>query len=368
MVAVPASIKRLEQQPWIAHMVRAAERYVSRLGSQFAAATTYFSVLAIVPIMMVAFSITGFVLTVVQPTLLDNVADAVAEVLGSTDPATREKILALVNNALSSFWTIGIVGLVVALYTGAKWMGHLKNAVRTQWRSGFDLRPQKINIVVKILGNLLILAGLIVGMVVSFGLASLSTSFADTVVRWLGLSDQPWIAPLLRVSSIAFSIGAGWLIFMYLYTVLPETREPWSVVRRGALLGSIALVAVQFVASFLISAFRGNPAAAIFGPVIVLMLFFNIFAQLTLFVAAWIATAQHEAVPVPPDEDGTTATTPEPQELHDEAPNLVPAVVAVRSVRVGIGAGYVTGAATGVGLGAALAYALSAAVRGRKKS
>ena len=33
---------------------------------------------------------------------------------------------------------------------------------------------------------------------------------------------------------------------------------------------------------------------------IVLMLFFNIFAQLILFVAAWIATAQHEAVPVPP--------------------------------------------------------------------
>ena len=67
------------------------------------------------------------------------------------------------------------------------------------------------------------------------------------------------IAPLLRLSSIVFSIGAGWLIFMYLYTVLPETREPWSVVRRGALLGSIALVALQYLASFLISAFQGNP-------------------------------------------------------------------------------------------------------------
>jgi membrane protein len=368
MVALPASIKRLEQQPWIAHMVRAAERYVSRLGSQFAAATTYFSVLAIVPIMMVAFSITGFVLTVVQPGLVDDVADAVAEALGGADAATRDKILNLVNNALSSFWTIGIVGLVVALYTGVKWMGHLKNAVRTQWRPGFDLRPQKINIVLKTLGNLLILAGFMVGLAVRFGLASLSTSFADTVVGWLGLSDQPWIAPLLRISSIAFSIGAGWLIFMYLYTVLPETREPWSVVRRGALLGSIALVALQFVAGFLISAFRGNAAAAIFGPVIVLMLFFNIFAQLTLFVAAWIATAQHEAVPVPPDEEAHTAPPPEPQETEHEEPSVVPEAVAVRSVRVGMGAGYVTGAATGVGLGATLAYLLSAAVRGRKKT
>jgi membrane protein len=368
MVAVPESIKRLEQRPWIAHMIRAVERYISRLGSQFAAATTYFSVLALVPIMMMAFSITGFVLTVVQPELLDNVVDAVAKTLGSTDSATREKVLALVNEALSQYWTIGIIGLVAALYTGAKWMGHLKNAVRTQWRPGFDLRPEKINIVFKTLGNLLLLMGLLVGMAVMFGLSSLSTSLANTVVGWLGLSDQPWIAPLLRVSSIVISIGAGWLIFMYLYTVLPETREPWPVVRRGALLGSIALVALQFVASFLISAFRGNPAAVIFGPVIVLMLFFNLFAQLVLFVAAWIATTQHDAVPVPVPAEEESTTPPEPQEQQDEAPNVVPEAVAARSVRVGMGAGYVTGAATGVGLGAALAYVFSAVVRGRKKT
>jgi membrane protein len=367
MVAVPESIERLKHRPWIAHIIRAVERYISRLGSQFAAATTYFWVLALVPILMVAFSITGFVLTVVYPDLLDALADAVTDALGSTDTATRDQILNLVNTALSQYWTIGIVGLITGLYAGAKSMGHLRNAVRTQWRSGFDLRPQKINIVVWWLGNLLLLLGLLLGLAVTFGLSSLSTSLADAVVGFLGLGDQAWTAPLLRISSVAFSIGAGWLIFMYLYTVLPETREPWHVVRRGALLGSLALVGLQYLASFLISAFRGNPAAAIFGPVIVLMLFFNIFAQLILFIAAWIATADHEAVPVPPNEGQRTAPTPEPQQTADEKPNVIPEAVAARSVRVGMGAGYVTGAATGVGLGAALAYAFSAAIRGRKK-
>jgi membrane protein len=353
-------------------MVRTVERYISRLGSQFAAATTYFWVLALVPILMVAFSITSFVLTVVYPDLLDNVADAVTEALGSTDTATRDKILNLVNTALSQYWTIGIVGLATGLYAGAKSMGHLKNAVRTQWRPGFDLRPEKINIVVRWLGNLLLLLGLLLGLAVTFGLSSLSTSLADAVVGFLGLSDQPWIAPLLRLTSVVASIGAGWLIFMYLYTVLPETREPWPVVRRGALLGSIALVVLQYLASFLISAFQGNPAAAIFGPVIVLMLFFNIFAQLILFIAAWIATAKHEAIPAPPEEEEdqemSTAPASEPQPTEDVEPNVVPEAVAARSVRVGMGAGYVTGAATGVGLGAALAYAFSALVRGRKKT
>ncbi len=119
--------------------------------------------------MMVAFSITGFVLTVVQPGLVDNVVDAVAQALGGADAATRDKILKLVNNALSSFWTIGIIGLLAALYTGATWMGHLKNAVRTQWRPGFDLRPQKINIVIRTIVNLVILLGFLLGMAVSFG-------------------------------------------------------------------------------------------------------------------------------------------------------------------------------------------------------
>ena len=367
MVAVPERIKRLEQRPWIAHMIRTVERYISRLGSQFAAATSYFSVLAVVPVLMVAFSVVGFVLTVVQPSLLDNVADAVADALPGADPTTRTMILEVVNNALNSYWAVGIIGLVAGLYTGAKWMGHLKNAVRTQWRPGFDLRPEKINIVFKALSNLVLLFGLLVGMAVMFGLSSLSTSLANTVVDWLGLGDQPWIAPLLRITSVVVSIGAGWLIFMYLYTVLPETREPWYLVRRGALLGSIALVTLQFVASYLISAFRGNAAAVVFGPVIVLMLFFNLFAQLVLFISAWIATAEHEAVPVPPEPEATE-TPGAPETQAEPQPNVVPETVAARAVRAGMGAGYVTGAATGVGLGAALAYLFSAVVRGRKKS
>ena len=110
-------------------------------------------------------------------------------------PLPATKILNLVNNALSSFWTIGIVGLVVGLYTGATWMGHLKNAVRTQWRPGFDLRPQKINIVIRTVVNLVLLLGFLLGMAVTLGLSSLSTSFANTVVNWLGFGDQPWIAP-----------------------------------------------------------------------------------------------------------------------------------------------------------------------------
>ena len=55
---MPDWLDRLKAKPWVAHLLRAVERFNNRLGTQFAAAITYFSVLALVPIMLFAFSIT----------------------------------------------------------------------------------------------------------------------------------------------------------------------------------------------------------------------------------------------------------------------------------------------------------------------
>ena len=163
---------------------------------------------------------------------------------------------------------------------------------------------------------------------------------------------------------MVFSIGAGWLTFSYIYLVLPERREPWRIVRRGALMGAVGLAALQYLASFLIGLFANNLAARFFGPIIVLMLFFNFFATLILFIAAWIATAESPAFE---EEDerirfaAAPAEQPEPEE-----PAMVPEQVAVRSVRIGTGAGYVTGAATGVGLGALIAFVAARIGRRRR--
>jgi membrane protein len=119
----------------------------------------------------------------------------------------------------------------------------------------------------------------------------------------------------------------------------------------------------------LFNLFSISKAASIFGPIIVLMLFFNIFAQLILFIAAWIATASQEAIPTPEEKVRFALTPAGKQDAEDgggSEPVMVPQPVAVRSVQVGLGAGYVTGAATGVGLGAGLAWLLSKAVRGRR--
>ncbi|MCW2801943.1 MAG: tRNA-processing ribonuclease [Propionibacteriaceae bacterium] len=350
-------LSRLTRRPAVAHLLRAYERYTIRLGDQFAGAITYFSVLALVPIAMFVFSVLGFILVEVRPDLIDALARRVSDLLGGGGKETQDKIIGLVNGALQNYAAVGVIGLLSAMYAGASWANNLKKAVRAQWRPTFDQVDDKQNFLLNILANLGILLGLLVAMVVTFGLASVSTSLSSDVVQWLGLNEVRWLAPALKIVPVIFSVAAGWLLFMYLFTVLPAAREPWSAVRRGALIGACGLALLQYLTSSLLSKFTSNAAVAVFGPVIAVMLFLNLFARLVLVVAAWIAVTDRPAVAE--EEVGErvrfvlSAPGPaaEPATVHRD--------VAARSVQVGMGAGYVTGAATGVGVGAALAVLAS---------
>ena len=353
-LAVKEWLARFKEKPWIAHMIRAITRFNNRLGTQFGAAITYFSVLALVPLVLLVFSIIGFVLTVSRPDLLDDVVRLVGDSLGGFDPETHDKIIALITETLSNWQAIGLAGLLAAAYSGAGWMGKLKNAVRAASRPDFDLRESQGNYAKKTVVNLGTLLCLFVLIVITFALAWLSTTLSDNVVVLLGLTEVGWLEPMLRLAPFVISIGVGWVLFMFIYTVLPEEREPWPIIRRGALLGAIGLAVLQYSTGLLFNIFSGNKAASIFGPVIVLMLVFNLFSMLIVFCAAWIGTARHEAIPTPEER---VRFALQPETIVDEpGPVLVRQEVAARTVRVGMGAGYVTGAATGVGLGAALAW------------
>lgn len=356
-------LERLQQRPAVAHLMRAAERFTGRLGAQFSAGITYFSVLALVPLMMLGFSFVGFFLTQVRPDLIGAVSQVIVSQLQGVDEQTTAQIDSFIVNTLSNYGAIGVVGLLSALYAGANWMNNLKDALDAQWRGDFDNPPPPPNLVAKTLTSLLALIGLIIAIVVTFGLAAISTALADVVIGWLGLTDVPGISILVTVVPVVFSLAAGWLTFCYIYTVLPYRRESWRVVRKGALLGSIGLAVLQYLASFLFGVFSGNVAAQFFGPIIVLMLFFNFFATLILFVAAWIATAENPAF-APQEDKIRFALTPTDQPEAEEE-RLVPEAVAVRSVKAGAGVGYLTGAATGIGLGAI--FALIAGLLGRRR-
>ncbi|MEP6562004.1 MAG: YhjD/YihY/BrkB family envelope integrity protein, partial [Nakamurella sp.] len=110
--------KRIASKKSVKHLIRAITRYGDRLGSQFAGAMTYFSFLSLIPILMVGFSVAGIVLRNNQA-LLDELIGQIAKTLPG-DFATQ--ITNLVNGVVANPLSIGIIGLLIATYSGIGWM------------------------------------------------------------------------------------------------------------------------------------------------------------------------------------------------------------------------------------------------------
>jgi membrane protein len=362
-------VKRVMAWPWVAHLLRAIDRFSSRLGAQFAAAITYFSVLAIVPILMIAFAVLGLTIEVLRPDLAQTLVNAISSRL---DSATDAKAVAdTLVTTLQDWRGVGIVALLSAAYAGTGWVGNMRQAINAMWH------PERITptggpgIVgwLSALGkNLLILVGLIVLGAVTVGISLSATAAQSLVLGWLGL-DGSWVARTLTVlAGLLISLLVGWGLFVYLYSFLPTDRSPVRDTARGALFGSAGLAALQYFAGFLNGIFAHNKAALIFGPVIVLMLSLNIFATLVMLGAAWTATTEPDPVPLPlvnaDPEPPMIAVADHPAVLGTV---LVPQKVAQRGVTAGIVAGYALGGAAGVGLGAVLGRLAGAVAHRRRR-
>ncbi|SDE32779.1 YhjD/YihY/BrkB family envelope integrity protein [Auraticoccus monumenti] len=384
-------LKKMQHVPWLAHLLRAGVRFTSRLGNAFAGAITYFSVLSLVPIALVTFSVVSLLFD-------DQVQQLVDVVVAQLGPDLGTQVGEALDQARARAGVAGLVGLLVGAYSGAAWMAQLKSAVRAQWRPSLDDPEEKSNIVVEVLRNLLTLVALLVLIVVTFALSSVATSLTDVVIGWLGLASVPGIGVLLRLVPVVASLVVGFLLFTFLFKVLPQEEVATRAVVKGALAGSIGLAVLQYSSSAVFGLFGGNAAVAAFGPVIVLMLFFNLFARLILFIAAWIATSEQRAIagehieadvpleqdphvelepvrtPVPAEPDrGRNPYSAQvawsrregvrigPEVLEVQYPDekvQVSQTVATRATRIASVVGWGFGAASGVGLGAAVAALL----------
>lgn len=282
--------------PWIAHLLRANTRFNRRLGNHFAASITYFTVLAMVPVIAFAFSMLSLVLTHLRPDLLTKVKHLVVQTLGNAGGA--EKLQTVIDNSLQtsgSFWTI-LVTILTALWAGINWIGHIRKGIRAQWEPDFDMVPDGRNFVVAkvfdMVNFILTLLMLLVTMVTS----QIGSSLTGILGRATGLDRLPGHTVLFTLAGLLASALAGWLFFVFLYAVLPEGHRNWKAIFKGSAAAGLALGLLQIGAGYLVHAFSSNKAVQAFGSVIIVMLVFNLLARLILLIAAWIATANQPAV------------------------------------------------------------------------
>ena len=130
MADVTSRFKQLrDRYEWLDHLVRAGARYTERHGNDYGAAVTYFSVLSLVPVMMVVFAAAGFALGA-RPDLVERLKD---EITAAWPGALGDTLNSVINQAISSAATVGLFGLLAALYSGIGWMTNLRDALSEQW-------------------------------------------------------------------------------------------------------------------------------------------------------------------------------------------------------------------------------------------
>lgn len=291
--------------PAVAHFIRALDRFNDRLGSQFGAAITYFSFLSLIPILMVSFAAVGFVLAS-NPDLLTDIINKIVSSI--SDPSLATTLKNTVNTAIQQRATVGITGLLLALYSGLNWMGNLREAIRAQSRDVWERQPDdKEKIWKRYIRDFLSLTGLMLALVITLSLTSVAGSAQATIVNALGLDGIEWLRPALTIIATSISVLANYLLFLWIFWILPRHKPRKKALLRGTLLAAIGFEVIKFVMTLTLPKLASSPSGAAFGSVLGLMAFFYFFARLTLFCAAWIATAKYKDDPRMP-EKGAMAT------------------------------------------------------------
>lgn len=280
-------IARTLERPVVKHWLGAIDRFFVRLGAQFAAAITYFSVLSIIPTLMVAFAALGLTVTTFFPDALGRVKEWITTTISG--PGLGDSLTAVVEQAFTSWQAVGVTGLLIAAWVGAGWVGNLRAAVRAMMRPSFDVTLPPLNPVLETLRNLGLLFLTFLLIAVSMSMTTVATTARDVVGDLTGLDATPLGAWLLSLVPVLGSTLAGFLLFAYLLTVFPERRVPPLLLLKGATLGAVGMTVLQLFAGLIVRLFAGNAAAAVFGSVIVVMLYLNLFATLILLVACWVA-------------------------------------------------------------------------------
>jgi len=282
--AQPSFLERQRAaRPWLDHLVRAGLRYNRQKGDYYAAGITYFSVLALVPLLMVAFAMAGFVL-VGNAELLGQVRDQVS----SGVPAQlRQLVTSLIDSAISSRRSVGIVGLVGALYSGLGWMANLREALTAQW----DQQHERGGFVRTKIGDLGALVGLVLALIVSFALSAIGGTGTRLVLAFVGLDTVPGAFLVTRLVAIVASVAATWAVFVWVIARLPREPVTPRSAAKAALLAAVVFEVFKQLAAFYLRMITSGTAGQIFGPVLGILVFIFFTSRFLLFATAWAATA-----------------------------------------------------------------------------
>jgi membrane protein len=282
---------------WLDHLVRAGLRYDEADGGRLAAAVTYYAFFATFSLGLLAFSAFGFVLD--DPAVLRSVERYAAENLPHVDVQTWR-------NARNTAGIIAFLGLPIA---GWFWVDVLRSSIRKIWR----LPEYPGQLVVRVLLDLLVLAGLGILMAASLAAAIVTTNVANRLVDAAdtGATPSRWI---LATVGLLLGVGVNTVLAAGMLTGLPRLRMAWRRVLGPALLVAVGLELLKTLGRLYVQRTEANPTYHLVAGSVGLLVFLNAVNQMVLFAAALTATSTtgRPADLAAQGDDGTDASHASP--------------------------------------------------------
>lgn len=282
-----SSFARLRRRRrWIDVLVRSYAHFLAVSASQVSGAITYFAFLSLFPLIAIAFSVVGFIVTAV-PSAPDLVNKAINEVLpglvGGANGINAESIA-------SARTGVGIIGSLTLLYSS---LG-IASSMRTALDQVFVV-PKKVraSFVAGKVSDLLVMlvSGLILVVSVAASTAVTTGAVKGWLARLIGGADSGWLTPVLAIVGILIGLAATTLMLYLIYRVLPSHHIRRRDLTIGAFVAAIGIEVIKVLATLIISNITGNTLYGTFGVIVALLIWLNYFARLMLLGAAVAVTS-----------------------------------------------------------------------------
>lgn len=318
-------VKRLLARPWIKHLIAAWKRMSATNGNLYAGAITYFSFLAIFPMLLLGVSIAGFVLHA-HPAALQSLFDHITSSVPGEFGRTLQRAI---HTAIDQRTTVGVVGLAGVLLTGLGWIGNLRAAIDAIWKR----TPPKENFIRAKVTNLVILVGLGLGVLVSLGLTALWSAFSHRILSALGLDHITGMGTVFAVIGILVTLAGDSVIFFYVLVRLPQAKVPLRAGIKGALLASVGFEILKIAGTYTIASSAHSPTAGPFAGIIAVLVWLQLVIRMVLFAAAWTAELAEITMVSPPRRPSAVGA------VLRRDPEVSPTAVGAGLVGAGMAAG-----------------------------
>jgi membrane protein len=277
---------------WLDHVARGYGHYQGRHGDQLAAAITYFSFLALFPLILLGVSVTGFVLAAskhLQDELFNQITTQVPGSFGDT-------LKRAIDTAIHQRAAVGVIGLVGVALTGLGWIDNLRTALDRLW--GNDQRQQSF--LGRKVADALVLLGLGLGLVISVGITAGGTAAGHQLLVWTDLDGITGAGTVTALLAILLAILGNMLIYGWILIRLPDAQVSRRTAFRTSLLAAIGFEILKIVGTYYIARITSSPAYSLIGPALGVLIFINLVSRYSLFCAAWAATATDAKTAIDP--------------------------------------------------------------------